>query len=96
MRKLGIIGAIGALANVALAAPPSEPVQTRLEGVNPASREVVAEGLTWPLSSTAAISMPGLSRASLRDLKPGMNVRLDLVASEAEKPVIRAITVLPD
>ena len=69
---------------------------TRLEGVDPASRQIVADGMTWALSSTAAVRVPGQTRASLRDLRAGMNVRLVLAPTDGEVPVVSSITVLPD
>ncbi len=83
------------LAAAAQAAPPSEPVVTRIEAVNIASREIVADGVTWALSSTVAVSVPGKARASLRDVAPGMHVRLEL-ASYGPPPVVRSITVRAD
>ncbi|MDP2325712.1 MAG: hypothetical protein Q8N51_17030 [Gammaproteobacteria bacterium] len=78
------------------AAPPMEMVETRLEAVNPASREIVVNGETWALSSTVTIQMPGKLQASLRDVAAGMNVRLLIESGNAEFPVVRSITVLPD
>jgi hypothetical protein len=89
---LAILLAAGALQ----AAPPAEPVVTRLQEVDTASRQVVADGMTWALSSTASVSIPGQKRASLRDLRAGMNVRLVLAPTDAEVPVVNSITVLPD
>lgn len=76
-------------------APPVEQVDARIEVVNSASRELVADGLTWALSSTAAIRVPGVNRAVIRDLKPGMNVRLEFVG-DGTAQLVRAVTVLPD
>jgi hypothetical protein len=78
------------------AAPPPEVIQVKLDGVDAASRELLADGTTWAMSSTAAISVPGLKQASLADLKPGMNVRLVLVSTDGEVSVVRSVTVLPD
>lgn len=96
MRMTGLMLALVFTAGALQAAPPAEPVVTRLEGVDPASRQVVADGMTWALSSTVAIQVPGQERASLRELRPGMNVRLVLVPTDGEVPVISSITVLPD
>lgn len=96
MRIAGLILAMVFLATGAQAAPPLEAVTARLVAVDVAGREIVANGVTWALSSTVKIAMPGKPRASLRDLKPGMNVRLELVSSEDPMPVVRALTVLPD
>lgn len=84
------------LAVAAQAAPPMDPVIARLEAVSVASREIVAHGETMALSSTVVIQVPGIPRASLRDVKPGMTVRLELSSSGGEVSVVRSITVLPD
>jgi hypothetical protein len=84
------------VATAAWAAPPNEPVEARLSAINPASRQIEADGVTWALESTAAIRMPGRQRASLRDLTPGMNVRLELAPGDDPAPRVRTITVLPD
>ena len=78
------------------AAPADEPLVARLEGVDPASRQITTEGMTWALSSTVAIRVPGKARASLGDLQVGMNVRLSVTPTDAEVPVVSSITVLPD
>jgi len=96
MRRAGLFWAFLIVAGGLQAAPPPEPVETRLEGVDTASRQVIADGTTWALSSTATISVPGKPRAALRDLRPGAHVRLVLVPTDGEVPVIRSITVLPD
>jgi hypothetical protein len=96
MRVAGLICALLLVVGGLQAAPPVEPVVTRLEGVDPASRQIVADGMTWALSSTAVVGVPGQKRASLRDLRPGMNVRLALVPADGEVPVVSSITVLPD
>lgn len=96
MRLAGLICSLLFLAGGLEAAPSVEPTFTRLAGVDTAGRQIVADGVTWALSSTVAIRMPGKARASLRDLQPGMNVRLELVPNSGEVPVISSITVLPD
>ncbi|MEQ1800789.1 MAG: hypothetical protein ABL989_02635 [Gammaproteobacteria bacterium] len=96
MRMAGLIGTLALVAGSLQAAPPPEPVETRLVAVDPAGREIVADGMTWALSSTARISIPGKERASLRDLQPGAHVRLELVPTDGEVPVVSRITVLPD
>ena len=96
MRKAVLTAALATLAMSAQAAPPPETVATRIEGASAARREFVADGVTWALSRTAAIRVPGKARASLRDLQPGMNVRLVLVPTDGEVPVVSSITVLPD
>jgi hypothetical protein len=96
MRKTVLTVLAWALVAVAQAAPPPEPVWIRVEGVNVAGRELVADGLTWALTSTVAIRVPGKARASLRDVRPGMNLRLELVGDNPDRPVVRSITVLPD
>jgi hypothetical protein len=96
MRRAGLLWALLFAAGSLQAAPPAELVETRLEGVDVAARQVIADGLTWALSSTATIALPGKPRATFRDLRPGMNVRLVLVPTDGEVPVIRSITVLPD
>ena len=55
MRKAVLTAALASLAMWAQAAPPPETVATRIETVSPASRKFVADGLTWALSSTAAV-----------------------------------------
>jgi len=96
MRVAGLISGLMLAAGLAQAAPPPELAVARLQVVDVASRQVVADGLTWALSSTVAIQVPGRKRASLRDLEPGMNVRLQLVPTTGEVPVVSSITVLPD
>lgn len=85
-----------ALATAAQAAPPDEPVESRLTDINSASRQIQADGVTWALESTVAIRMPGRQRASLGDLTPGMNVRLEFAPGDDPAPRVRTITVLPD
>ena len=97
MRVAGLMWAVLALAATgAQAAPPLEPVTARVVAVDVASREIVADGITWALESTVSIRMPGKKSASLRDLTPGMHVRLALVATNGAEPVVRTVTVLPD
>jgi hypothetical protein len=84
------------LATAVQAAPPLEPVQARIVAVDVAGREIVADGVTWALESTVAIRMPGKKSAALRDLTPGMNVRLEFAPSDSPEPVVRTVTVLPD
>ncbi|MEO8224614.1 MAG: hypothetical protein ABI661_07390 [Gammaproteobacteria bacterium] len=92
----GLILAMVLLATGAQAAPPLETVTARLVAVDVAGREIVANGVTWALSSTVKIAMPGKPRASLGDLKPGMHVRFALVSGDDPMPVVRSLTVLPD
>jgi hypothetical protein len=80
----------------AVYAAPTEVIETRLDGVSAASREIVVNGETWPLSSTVAIQLPGKPRATLQDVTAGMNVRLSFESTDAEFPLVRSITVLPD
>ena len=96
MRMAGLIVAMVLLSTGAQGAPKTESVSVRLAGVNVAGREILAEGVTWALSSTVKIAVPGKARASLRDVQPGMNVRLEFVASDSAAPVVRTLTVLPD
>ncbi len=96
MRKAVMTATLASLGLSAQAAPPPETATTRIDAVSPASREFVADGMTWALSSTAAVRIPGKAGASLRDLQPGMNVRVVLVPSDGEVPVVSSITVLPD
>lgn len=96
MRTASLILTAFFLGGGASAAPPPEPVEARLEAVDPASREIVVHGVTWALSSTVAIQMPGNPRASLRDVTAGMNVRLEVEPGDVEVPRVRSITVLPD
>ncbi len=96
MRKAVLTAALASLGLSAQAATPPETVAARIETVSPASREFVADGMTWALSSTAAVRIPGVARASLRDLQPGMHVRLVLVPTDGEVTVVSSITVLPD
>ncbi|MBL8201313.1 MAG: hypothetical protein JNK40_10110 [Chromatiales bacterium] len=96
MRKTVLTVLTWSLAAVAQAAPPLEPVTTRIEAVNVAGREFVADGITWALSSTVVITVPGKARGSLGDVKPGMNVRVELADDNPDRPVVRSITVVPD
>jgi hypothetical protein len=96
MRKATALWAALLLASGLQAAPPPEVIQVKLDGVDAASRELLADGTTWAMSSTVAIKVPGLKRASLGDLKPGMNVRLVLVSTDGEVSVVSGVTVLPD
>ena len=84
------------LATAALAAPPQEPVEVRVVEVDVAGREIVASGLTWALESTATIHVPGKASGSLRDVTPGMHVRLEFVPNDDPDPAVRTVTVLPD
>ena len=84
------------VSTAAPAAPPLEPVTIRIDEVDVAGRQILADGVTWALESTVAIHAPGERNASLRDLAPGMNVRLELVAIGGLEPVVRDITVVPD
>lgn len=96
MRMTGLMLALLFAAGSLQAAPPPETVVTRLQGIDTASRQIVADGLTWALSSTVALRVPGEKRASLGQLRPGMSVRLVLVPGDSEVPVVSSITVLPD
>ena len=96
MRVAGLMWAMLGLAGAANAAPPPEPLDARLEAVDRAGREIVAYGVTMALSSTVTIQVPGRPRATLGDIAPGMNVRLELAAGDSEVLVVRSITVLPD
>lgn len=93
-RAVLIVGLMAA--SLAGAATPPEPAVARLEAVDVASRQVVAGGTTWALAATVRVQVPGRSRASVRDLAPGMNVRMNLAPATGEMPVVSAITVLPD
>lgn len=84
------------LTSGAQAAPPSEPVEVRVVAVAVAGREIIADGVTWALESTATIRVPGKKSGSLRDVTPGMHVRLELAPTDSPMPVVRVITVLPD
>ena len=48
MRMTGLMLALLFTTGVLQAAPAVEPVVTRLEGVDPASRQIVADGITDP------------------------------------------------
>lgn len=98
MRATGWMWALLFLGGAAQAAPPVESHEVRLEAVNVPGREIVVHGETWPLSSTVEIQVPGNPRASLRDVTAGMNVWLEVAFADAdaEIPVVRRITVLPD
>lgn len=96
MRMAGLIVAMVLFATGVQASPPTETASVRLAAVDVAGREILAEGVTWAFSSTVKIAVPGKAKASLRDLRPGMNVRLEFVARENAAPVVRTLTVLPD
>ena len=97
MRVAGLMWTLLVLAATAAhAAPPLEPVTARVVAVDVAGREIVADGITWALESTVSIHVPGKKSGSLRDLAPGMHVRLALVATNGAAPVVRTITVIPD
>ncbi|MEZ5564664.1 MAG: hypothetical protein R3F24_03745 [Gammaproteobacteria bacterium] len=101
MRMAGITTA-GLLCGLALtgsaiaAAPPNEPIETKIEAVNVAGREFDAAGHSWALSSTVVFQVPGKKRASLSDVDVGDRVLIELVNPDAEVPVVRVLTVLPD
>lgn len=93
------------LSIAAQAAPPSggaadpanEPVTVHVEAVNVASRQFIADGQTWALSSTARFHVPGKKRGSLGDISVGESVLLELEPdSNGQYPVVRSLTVLPD
>ena len=84
------------LATAAPAAPPEEPIEVRVVEVDVAGREIVASGVTWALESTVTIHVPGKTSGSLRDVTPGMHVRLEFVPSDNPDPAVRTVTVLPD
>ncbi len=90
------LGLTLALATAIRAAPPGEPVEARVIEVNVAGREILSEGMIWAVESTAAIRVPGKKNASLRDVRPGMQVRLDLAPSSGAEPLVRTVTVLSD
>lgn len=97
MRKSAAIFALVVAAGLAEAAPPPpESTVARLTAVDVASRQVVADGMTWAMSSTVRVKVPGQKGGSLRDLRPGMHVRMVLAPSAGEVPVVNHITVLPD
>lgn len=92
---LGLTVGLG-LVTAVRAGPPNEPFDARVDAVDVAGREIVAAGVTWALESTAGIHVPGKTTASLRDLTPGMNVRLEFAPGDDPAPRVRTITVLPD
>ncbi len=92
--SLALLGLTGA--TVAQAAPPNEPVEVRVDAIDVAGREIVANGVTWALESTVVIHVPGEANASLRDVTPGMHVRLEFVPNDDPEPAVRTVTVLPD
>jgi len=95
-RLVALAAILGLVAGTpALAAEVLEPVRVTVEAVDVASREILADGQTWAMSSTAAIRLPGKKQGSLRDLLPGMHVQLDLVTN-GPVPVVRTVTVVPD
>ena len=94
--KWTVLGLTLALATAAQAASPPEPVAARIVEVDVAGRQILADGVTWALESTVVIRMPGKKNASLRDLTPGLNVRLDLAPTDGPAPRVRTVTVLPD
>ena len=105
MRKSGVLLGLLVALQVVHAAPatrgkPSTPsteaTTARLTAIDLASRQLVADGTTWALSSTVRVSVPGQKGGSLRDLHAGMNVRMLLAPSAGELPVVSQITVLPD
>lgn len=93
-RAVMIVGLVAA--GLAGAATPPEPAVARLEVVDVASRQLVADGMTWALSATVKVVVPGRKWSSVRNLAPGMNVRMNLAPTTGEVPVVSAITVLPD
>lgn len=96
MRMAALLWGLLVIAGGLQAAPPVAPVMIRLQGVDVAAREVRADDMVWALSSTATIRAPGVKRGSLKDLQPGMHVRVTLVPTEGEVPIISSITVVPD
>lgn len=78
------------------ATPESDATTARLTAIDLASRQLIADGTTWALSSTVRVKVPGQKGGSLRDLHAGMNVRLLLAPTAGELPVVSHITVLPD
>ncbi len=94
--KMAVLGLMLGLATAAQAAPPPESAEARVDEVNVAGRELLAEGVSWSLESAATIRVPGKTRASLRDLEPGMLVRLELAPGDNPEPLVRTVTVLPE
>lgn len=94
--KRAALGLTLVLALAAQAAPPPEPAEARVVEVNVADRKILADGVTWSVEGTATIRVPGKTRASLRDLQPGMLVRLELAPGDKPEPLVRTVTVLPE
>jgi hypothetical protein len=74
----------------------TEPVEARLQAVNPYSRVLTLDGQNYSIGGTAPIKVPGRAVGTLRDLVVGMRVRLDLLANDRGAAQVRAVTVLPD
>ncbi len=96
MRKIVMTVLACTLGTVAQAAPPTALVATRVQAVSVASREIVADGITWALSSTVTINAPGKARGSLRDVMPGMNVQMQVAGTDGPTPLVQSIAVIPD
>jgi hypothetical protein len=84
------------LASGARAAEPDR-IPARVEEVDVASRQILADGVTYALSSTVQVDRPGVSgRFGIGDLDPGMSVLLEVAEPGAELPVVKSILILAE
>jgi hypothetical protein len=79
------------------AAEEPDRIPARIEEVDAASRQILADGVTYALSSTVQVQRPGLSgRFGIGDLDPGMSVLLEVALPGAELPVVKSILILAE
>jgi hypothetical protein len=82
------------LSTALFAAEPAEPLTVRIESVDVPAQEIRADGVDYSLSGRATVTLQHGGRLSLRDLQPGMNVRLGL--AKVEGSLLDSVVVLPD
>lgn len=77
-----------------LAAEPVEPLTVRIESVDVPAQGIHADGVDYSLSGRATVTLQRGGPLSLRDLHPGMNVKLGL--TKVGGSIVDSVVVLPD
>ncbi|MCL4779887.1 MAG: hypothetical protein KJ049_06830 [Gammaproteobacteria bacterium] len=76
------------------AAEDVEPLIVRIESIDVPAQEIHADGVDYSLSGRATVTLSQGPRLTLRDLQPGMQVKLGL--AKAGSTVVNSVVVLPD
>lgn len=77
-----------------LAAEPVEPLVVRIEAVDVPAQTIRADGVDYSLMGRATVTLREGTRLSLRDLQPGMQVKLGLATAGGS--AVESVVLLPD